>query len=72
MEKADFHSVKKELMSIQFNQEEPIIELVNVRYGHLGESSHSGRSLYLRHRHEAADLKLDEMNGILKVIYKIW
>jgi spore cortex formation protein SpoVR/YcgB (stage V sporulation) len=72
IDKADFESVKRKLMFSLFNQGEPVIEVVNARYGGLGEKPHRGRGLYLRHAHEGADLKLDEAREIIKVLFKMW
>lgn len=72
VDKADFESVKRKLMFMLFNQSEPVIEIVDGRYGGPAERPHRGRGLYLKHRHEGADLKLDEMKEVLRVLYRMW
>jgi spore cortex formation protein SpoVR/YcgB (stage V sporulation) len=72
VDKADFESIKRKLMLLLFNQGEPVIEIVDGRYGGPAERPHRGRGLYLKHRHEGADLRLDEMKDVLKVLFRMW
>jgi spore cortex formation protein SpoVR/YcgB (stage V sporulation) len=72
VDQTDFDRVKRKLLFGMFNSGDPVIELVDARYGETAGSPHGGRGLYLKHRHEGADLKLDEMRAVLKVIYKMW
>jgi stage V sporulation protein R len=72
VDKADFESIKKKLMFLLFNQGEPVIEIVDAHYGGPAERPHRGRGLYLKHRHEGADLRLDEMKDVLRVLFRMW
>lgn len=72
IDKADFESIKKKLMFQLFNQGEPVIEIVDAHYGGPAERPHRGRGLYLKHRHEGADLRLDEMKDVLRVLFRMW
>lgn len=72
VDKADFEGVKKKLMFLIFNQGEPVIEITDARYGGPAERPHRGTGLYMVHRHEGADLRLDEMKDVLRVLFRMW
>ena len=61
----DFKAVKQKLLFALTNWGQPFIFVEDGNYMNRGE-------LYLRHRHEGIDLKLDEAQDTLKNLYKIW
>jgi spore cortex formation protein SpoVR/YcgB (stage V sporulation) len=68
-----FEKVKKKLLFNLFNGGEPVIEIVNARYSwSQDKGEQQGTGLYLRHRHEGADLKRDEMEDALRALFSFW
>jgi stage V sporulation protein R len=65
IESRDFRKVKEKLLFMLTNCTRPIIEVVEGNYMNRGE-------LYLVHKHESVDLKLDWAKDVLKQIFKIW
>lgn len=61
----EFNKVKQKLLFGLTNFGQPYIEVVDANYGNRGE-------LYLRHRHEGIDLRLDYAREVLQNIHKIW
>jgi stage V sporulation protein R len=61
----DFIAIKQKLLFSLTNFGQPFIFAEDSNYLNRGE-------LYLRHRHEGIDLKLDEARDTLKNIYSIW
>lgn len=61
----EFAKVKQKLLFGLTNFGQPYIEVVDANYGNRGE-------LYLRHRHEGIDLRLDYAREVLQNIHKIW
>ena len=61
----EFKAVKQKLLAALTNWGQPFIFVEDGNYMNRGE-------LYLRHRHEGVDLKLDEAQDTLANIYKIW
>ena len=73
IDKVEFENVKKKLLFILFNGGEPVIEVVSARYAwSKTKGEHRGTGLYLKHRHEGADLKRDEMEDTLRTLFKLW
>lgn len=65
IESRDFKKVKGKLLFMLTNCTIPIIEVVEGNYMNRSE-------LYLVHKHEGVDLKLDWAKDVLKQIFKIW
>lgn len=65
IESRDFKKIKEKLLFMLTNCTRPIIEIVEGNYMNRGE-------LYLVHKHEGVDLKLDWAKDVLKQIFKIW
>ncbi|RMF69904.1 MAG: SpoVR family protein, partial [Calditrichaeota bacterium] len=61
----DFYKVKQKLLFPLTNFGQPIILVEDANYLNRGE-------LYLVHRHEGVDLKLDEARDTLANLQKIW
>jgi stage V sporulation protein R len=61
----EFQNVKEKLLFQLTNFGQPYICVENGNYGNRGE-------LYLRHRHEGIDLKLDYANDTMRNLYTIW
>jgi stage V sporulation protein R len=61
----EFKAIKQKLLFSLTNFGQPFIFVEESNYRNRGE-------LYLRHRHEGFDLKLDEARDTLKNIYTIW
>ncbi len=61
----EFQAVKQRLLFSLTNWGQPFIYVEDGNYLNRGE-------LYLRHRHEGIDLKLDEAQDTLQNIFKIW
>ncbi|MFO7965179.1 MAG: SpoVR family protein [Desulfobacterales bacterium] len=70
---AEFEGVKKKLLFTLFNRGEPVIEIVNAQYAwSKNKTEKRGTGLYLKHRHEGADLKRDEMEDTLRALFALW
>ncbi|GIW47295.1 MAG: stage V sporulation protein R [Deltaproteobacteria bacterium] len=65
IESRDFKKVKEKLLFLLTNCGRPIIEVVDGNYMNRGE-------LYLIHRHEGVDLKIDWAKDVLNNLSKIW
>jgi len=65
IESRDFKKIKEKLLFLLTNCGRPIIEVVDGNYMNRGE-------IYLVHRHEGVDLKLDWAKDVLNQIGKIW
>jgi len=61
----EFKVIKQKLLFMLTNWGQPFIYVVESNYKNRGE-------LYLRHRHEGIDLKLDEARDTLKNLYAVW
>jgi stage V sporulation protein R len=61
----DFKEIKKQLLFSLTNLGRPFIYVIDGNYGNRGE-------LYLKHRHEGIDLKIDYAQATLTNIYNIW
>jgi stage V sporulation protein R len=61
----EFDEIKKKLLYRLTNFGQPFISVEDANYGHRGE-------LYLRHRHEGIDLRLDYARDTLRNLHKIW
>ena len=61
----EFDEIKKKLLYRLTNFGQPFISLEDANYGNRGE-------LYLRHRHEGIDLRLDYARDTLRNLHKIW
>jgi stage V sporulation protein R len=61
----EFKKIKDKLLFSLTNAGQPIIEVTDGNYKNRGE-------LYLTHRHEGVDLKLDWLQEVLKNLYEIW
>lgn len=65
IESRDFEKIKQQLLFSLTNRGQPIIEVQDGNYHNRGE-------LYLRHKHEGVDLKLDYARATLANIYELW
>jgi stage V sporulation protein R len=65
VESRDFKRVKEKLLFLLTNCSRPIIETIDGNYMNRGE-------LYLVHKHEGVDLKLDWAKDVLNQLSKIW
>jgi stage V sporulation protein R len=65
IESREFKRIKEKLLFMLTNCTRPIIEVVEGNYMNRGE-------LYLVHKHEGVDLKLDWAKDVLKQIFRIW
>jgi hypothetical protein len=73
IDKVEFEKVKKKLLFTLFNRGEPVIEVVNAQYAwSRSKGEHRGTGLYLKHKHEGADLKRDEMEDTLRALFTFW
>jgi len=73
VDRTGFKDVKKKLLFTLFNRGEPLIEIVNGQYAwSRNEGEYRGTGLYLKHRHEGADLKRDEMEDTLYALFRVW
>ena len=73
IDKLEFEAVKKKLLFTLLNRGEPVIEVVNAQYAwSRSEGEYRGRGLYLRQKHEGADLKHDEMKDTLRALFPFW
>ena len=73
IDKVEFEKVKKKLLFTLFNRGEPVIEVVNAQYAwSKNKGKYRGTGLYLRHKHEGADLKRDEMEDTLRALFTFW
>ncbi|MDQ5851311.1 MAG: SpoVR family protein, partial [Chloroflexota bacterium] len=61
----EFDEIKKKLLYRLTNFGQPFISVEDANYGNRGE-------LYLRHRHEGIDLRLDYARDTLRNLHKIW
>ncbi|MGC8800723.1 SpoVR family protein [Chloroflexus sp.] len=61
----EFKEVKEKLLFRLTNFGQPVILVEDGNYGNRGE-------LYLRHRHEGVDLKMDYARETMRNLYKIW
>jgi stage V sporulation protein R len=61
----DFKEIKKQLLFSLTNLGQPFIYVIDGNYQNRGE-------LYLKHKHEGVDLKIDYAQATLANIYKIW
>ncbi len=61
----EFKEVKEKLLFRLTNFGQPVIMVEDGNYGNRGE-------LYLRHRHEGVDLKMDYARETMRNLYKIW
>ncbi len=61
----EFAEIKKKLLYRLTNFGQPFISVEDGNYGNRGE-------LYLRHRHEGIDLRLDYARDTLRNLHKIW
>ncbi len=61
----EFDEIKKKLLYRLTNFGQPFISVEDANYGNRGE-------LYLRHRHESIDLRLDYARDTLRNLHKIW
>ncbi len=61
----EFKSIKEKLLFQLTNFGQPYIRVENGNYNNRGE-------LYLKHRHEGVDLKLDYANDTMNNLHKIW
>lgn len=61
----DFQEIKKQLLFSLTNLGQPFIYVIDGNYENRGE-------LYLKHKHEGIDLKIDYAQATLANIYKIW
>lgn len=61
----DFKEIKEKLLFRLTNFGQPVILVEDGNYGNRGE-------LYLRHRHEGVDLKMDYARETMRNLYKIW
>ncbi|MDZ7289342.1 MAG: SpoVR family protein [candidate division KSB1 bacterium] len=61
----DFNAIKQKLLFSLTNWGQPFIYVEDSNYRNRGE-------LYLRHRHEGIDLKLDEARDTLKNLHTLW
>lgn len=65
IESRDFNKIKQKLLFLLTNCGRPIIEVVDGNYMNRGE-------LYLVHRHDGVDLKIDWAREVLYKLGKIW
>ena len=65
IETRDFQAVKQKLLTTLTNFGQPFIYVEDANYGNRGD-------LYLRHRHEGIDLKLDHARDTLANIHTLW
>lgn len=65
VETRDFKKVKEKLLFLLTNCSRPIIETIDGNYMNRGE-------LYLVHKHEGVDLKLDWARDVLNQLSRIW
>ncbi|HEY7535025.1 MAG TPA: SpoVR family protein [Thermodesulfobacteriota bacterium] len=65
IESRDFKKIKEKLLFLLTNCGRPIIEVIEGNYMNRGE-------LYLIHRQEGVDLKLDWAKDVLKQMFSIW
>ena len=65
VETRDFKKVKEKLLFLLTNCSRPIIETIDGNYMNRGE-------LYLVHKHEGVDLKLDWAKDVLNQLSRIW
>jgi stage V sporulation protein R len=65
IESRDFKKIKEKLLFLLTNCGRPIIEIIDGNYMNRGE-------LYLVHRYEGVDLKLDWAKDVLGKLVKIW
>jgi hypothetical protein len=73
IDKVEFEKVKKKLLFSLFNRGDPVIEVVNAKYAwSKAHGEHRGTGIYLKHSHEGADLKRDEMEDTLRTLFKLW
>ncbi len=73
IDKVEFDTVKKKLLFALFNRAEPVIEVNNAQYAwSKSNGENRGTGLYLRHKHEGADLKRDEMEDTLHALFTFW
>jgi stage V sporulation protein R len=61
----EFQEIKEKLLFQLTNFGQPYILVEDGNYGNRGE-------LYLKHRHEGVDLKLDYANDTMRNLHKIW
>jgi stage V sporulation protein R len=61
----EFAEIKQKLLYRLTNFGQPFIQVEDGNYGNRGE-------LYLRHRHEGVDLRIDYARDTLRNIHKIW
>ncbi|KAA0226122.1 SpoVR family protein [candidate division KSB1 bacterium] len=61
----EFHMVKQRLLFMLTNHGQPFITVEDGNYRNRGE-------LYLVHRHEGIDLKLDEARDTMRNLYTVW
>jgi stage V sporulation protein R len=61
----DFKKIKEKLLFSLTNLGQPFIYVVDANYANRGE-------LYLVHRHEGIDLKIDYAKDVIRNIYKLW
>jgi stage V sporulation protein R len=61
----EFKKIKEKLLFSLTNAGQPIIEVTDGNYKNRGE-------LYMTHRHEGVDLKLDWLQEVLNNLYEIW
>ena len=61
----EFKAIKQKLLFLLTNHGQPFIFVEDGNYLNRGE-------LYLKHRHEGMDLKVDEARDTLKNLYEIW
>ena len=61
----DFHAIKEKLLFGLTNHGRPFIYVVDGNYENRGE-------LYLQHRHEGMDLKVDEAKDTLRNLFALW
>jgi stage V sporulation protein R len=61
----DFKAIKRKLLFQLTNFGQPIVIVEDANYLNRGE-------LYLRHKHEGIDLKIDEAHDTLRNLSKIW
>ncbi|MBI2487236.1 MAG: SpoVR family protein [Deltaproteobacteria bacterium] len=65
IESRDFKKIKEKLLFLLTNCGRPIIEVIDGNYMNRGE-------LYLVHKHEGVDLKLDWAKDVLNQLSRIW
>ena len=61
----EFEEIKKKLLYRLTNFGQPFISVEDANYANRGE-------LYLRHRHEGIDLRLDYARDTLRNVFKVW